>query len=97
MIMLGSCRNQPGSDVICKSLVKHLHQIRPSATVGRNVPSLPPEVWMIIAEFIDPLDLETLTGVSHVFYEIVMDKRYREFKLIESDVLQFFRKIDRLK
>jgi hypothetical protein len=62
-----------------------------------EVPTLPREVWIIIAGFIDPTELEKLNGVNRVFYEIVMDNRYREVGLVDSDPRRLFRKIDALK
>ena len=61
------------------------------------LPVLPPELWMLIAEFMDPTELEELIGLNRVFFDIVMHNRYREVKLIASVPLILFRKIDALK
>lgn len=60
------------------------------------MPTLPAELWMAIAEFIGTVELENLIGVNRIFFEIVMDNRYREMELIDADPISLFRKIDRL-
>jgi hypothetical protein len=89
---------------LVKTLVDHLRRprrveppSRAATPISANyVPTLPPEVWIIIAGFIDPTELEKLNGVNHVFFEIVMDNRYREVGLVDSDPRSLFRKIDAL-
>ena len=61
-----------------------------------RMPTLPAELWMAIAEFIGTVELENLIGVNRIFFEIVMDNRYREMELIDADPISLFRKIDRL-
>lgn len=84
------------------SLQKYLHwnlrKIKPSveAATSSDVPQLPIELWMAIAEFIDPVELEKLIGVNRGFFEIAMDKRYTEVKLIEYPS-RLLNKLDRLK
>jgi hypothetical protein len=62
-----------------------------------RMPTLPPELWRVIAEFIDPIELDRLIGVNRVFFEIVLENRYREVRFIDSDPLRLFRKIDVIK
>jgi hypothetical protein len=52
---------------------------------------------MVVAELIDPAELEKLIGVNRAFFDIVMDNRYREVKLIDLDPVDLFRKVDALK
>ena len=51
---------------------------------------------MFIAELIDPIKLQKLIGVNRIFFDVVMNNRYREVKLIASIPLILFRKIDSL-
>lgn len=74
-----------------------IRSLIPSSLRRRVLPHLPPELWIAIAELIDPADLGKLLGLNRFFYNLVLDMRYRELRLLELYPYQFLKKIDYLK
>jgi hypothetical protein len=43
--------------------------------------SIPVEIWLMIASYLRREDFDKLFDVSVVFFNIIMDNRYREVKI----------------
>ncbi|KAG6827869.1 hypothetical protein H0H92_010169 [Tricholoma furcatifolium] len=57
--------------------------------------TLPPELWELIAWHLRYKDLVKLLGLNRVFLKIVLDRRYQEFKLLDSG-RRFVEKLEKI-
>ncbi|KAF9467613.1 hypothetical protein BDZ94DRAFT_1318581 [Collybia nuda] len=58
---------------------------------------LPPELWMVICEFMEPDELVKYMGIHSVFYDWTMDLRYREVELKDLQPSRLLKLIEKLK
>ncbi|RDB21904.1 hypothetical protein Hypma_010848 [Hypsizygus marmoreus] len=61
------------------------HQIDHPYVAPHRIPPLPPELWIAIAEFFEPAELEKLIDVNRDFFELMINARYQTREAWVSD------------
>ena len=59
-------------------------------------PELPAELWLHIGEMLEPEERYKLIGLNRLFFEIVMNERYRNLRLVSPDGFNFVETMERL-
>jgi hypothetical protein len=47
--------------------------------------NIPVEIWLLIASYVDREDYDKLINVNTIFYNSIMDNRYREVYIVHID------------
>lgn len=57
--------------------------------------TLPYDVWLRIAEFLQPATLRKLLSVNHAFFDIVVNRRYRDIHMdnLDRDSVHILRRL----
>jgi hypothetical protein len=58
---------------------------------------IPPEIWLLIAEYIPEEEFKNLIGLNSFFYNTIMDARYRRVHIGNLDYHVPVRRLARLK
>jgi hypothetical protein len=58
---------------------------------------LPVELWLLIAEFLEPKEKRKLIGVNRLFFELVMDELYTHLSLVSDDPSLFIHAMESLR
>ncbi|KAJ2933772.1 hypothetical protein H1R20_g3327, partial [Candolleomyces eurysporus] len=59
-------------------------------------PDLSPELWLHIAEMLEPEERHKLIGLNRLFFELVMNERYRNLSLVSPDGYNLLETMERL-
>ena len=57
---------------------------------------LPTELWLKIAYFVADVDLYRLTSVNHLFFDLAMDRRYKQLVIDHDRPLALINKLSRI-
>jgi hypothetical protein len=60
-------------------------------------PELPVELWLLIAEYLEPKEKRKLIGVNRLFYELAMDELYGHLSLVSDDPWLFIDTMETLR
>lgn len=74
----------------------HYQPQAPALSLPIYMVELPTELWLRIAYFVADVDLYRLTSVNRLFFDLAMDRRYKQLVIDHDRPLALINKLSRI-